>query len=65
MGLADRLAEALREGIRDETNELGCSVSIGVAWSRGDSSDADALVAAADAAMYEAKRAGTGDPKLS
>ena len=64
MRLAERLAEALRDGIRAETDELSCSLSIGVAWSSGDASDADALVAAADAAMYEAKRAGTGEPRL-
>lgn len=65
IGLAERLADALRDGIRNETDELGCSVSIGVAWSSGDSSDADALVAAADAAMYEAKRSGAGEPRLA
>jgi diguanylate cyclase (GGDEF)-like protein/PAS domain S-box-containing protein len=64
VGLAERLAEALRDGIRAETDELRCSVSIGVAWSSGNSSDADTLVAAADAAMYQAKRAGTGEPRL-
>jgi diguanylate cyclase (GGDEF)-like protein/PAS domain S-box-containing protein len=65
MGLAERLAESLREGVRAQTDELGCSVSIGVAWSRGGRSDADALVAAADAAMYEAKHAATGEPRLA
>jgi diguanylate cyclase (GGDEF)-like protein/PAS domain S-box-containing protein len=64
MRLADRLAEALRDGIRAETDELRCSLSVGVAWSSGDASDADTLVAAADAAMYQAKRAGTGEPRL-
>jgi diguanylate cyclase (GGDEF)-like protein/PAS domain S-box-containing protein len=63
-GLAERLAEALRDGLRAETDELYCSLSIGVAWSSGNTRDADALVAAADAAMYQAKRAGTGEPRL-
>jgi diguanylate cyclase (GGDEF)-like protein/PAS domain S-box-containing protein len=64
MRLAERLAEALRDGIRAETEEIRCGLSIGVAWSSGDASDGDALVAAADAAMYQAKRAGTGEPRL-
>jgi diguanylate cyclase (GGDEF)-like protein/PAS domain S-box-containing protein len=63
--LADRLAEALRDGTSAETDDLRCSLSIGVSWSSGDASDADALVAAADAAMYQAKRAGTGEPRLA
>jgi diguanylate cyclase (GGDEF)-like protein/PAS domain S-box-containing protein len=64
LGLAERLADALRDGIRAEADEHYCSVSIGVAWSRGNTSDADTLVAAADAAMYQAKRAETGAPWL-
>ena len=64
MRLAERLAEALRDGIGAEGDELRCSLSIGVAWSSGEASDADTLVAAADAAMYEAKHAGTGEPRL-
>jgi diguanylate cyclase (GGDEF)-like protein/PAS domain S-box-containing protein len=65
MRLADRLAEALRDGTCAETGDLRCSLSIGVSWSSGDASDADALVAAADAAMYQAKRAETGEPRLA
>jgi diguanylate cyclase (GGDEF)-like protein len=65
VGLAERLAEALHDGIRAEADDPCCSLSIGVAWSSGNASDADTLVAAADAAMYQAKRAGTGKPKLS
>src|SRR3954451_6276976 len=65
MMLAERLAEALRKGLSAATDELSCSLSVGVAWSSGDASDADALVAAADAAMYRAKRAGTSEPTLA
>ncbi len=39
-------------------------VSIGVAWSSGDATDADTLVAQADRAMYAAKRAGKGQVKF-
>jgi GGDEF domain-containing protein len=38
--------------------------SVGVAWSRGDE-DADALVARADAAMYQSKTVGDGRPVLA
>ena len=38
--------------------------SVGVAWSRGDE-DADALVARADAAMYQSKTNGDGRPVLA
>jgi GGDEF domain-containing protein len=38
---------------------------IGVAWSRGKSLTADALVAAADEAMYECKRARRRQPKAA
>ena len=65
MRLAERLAETLRDGICAATDELHCSLSIGVAWSSGDGTDADALVAAADAAMYEAKRAEANEPRLA
>ena len=39
--------------------------SIGVAWSTGEGDDADAMVAKADAAMYESKHQGLGQPKLA
>ena len=61
MTLAGRLSETLHDA---QTDEPRCSFSIGVAWSSGDAIDAEALVASADAAMYEAKHAGTGEPKL-
>ena len=64
MTLAGRLSEALRDAMHAETDQPCCSLSIGVAWSSGDAIDADTLVAAADAAMYQAKHAGTGEPKL-
>ena len=39
-------------------------VSVGVAWSRGETCSAEDLVATADEAMYESKRGGRGTPKL-
>jgi diguanylate cyclase (GGDEF)-like protein/PAS domain S-box-containing protein len=65
MGLAGRLAAALRRGAADSISELTCTASIGVAWSADQFASADALVAAADQAMYESKRAGNGEPKLA
>src|SRR3954470_20598657 len=65
VGLAERLAEALHDGIRAEADELCCSLSIGVGWSSGDTSDAETLVAAAHAGVDQAKRAGTGEPRLA
>jgi diguanylate cyclase (GGDEF)-like protein/PAS domain S-box-containing protein len=61
---ARRVADALRDEVRLKTAEVSCRASIGVAWSVDPQGDADTLVAQADAAMYEAKRRGTGKPVL-
>jgi diguanylate cyclase (GGDEF)-like protein/PAS domain S-box-containing protein len=65
MRLAGRVADAMRGGMREATGDPSCKVSVGVAWSSGDSVTAEALVAAADNGMYESKRDGTGQPKLA
>jgi diguanylate cyclase (GGDEF)-like protein/PAS domain S-box-containing protein len=66
MKLAERLAEAQREGVRVATGgSVVVQASIGVAWSSGEGADADAMVAKADHAMYESKREGSGRPKLA
>jgi len=65
MGLAERLAGALREELCVATGSIVEQISIGVAWSSGEGADADAIVAQADSAMYESKREGTGQPKLA
>ena len=65
MKLADRLARALRDGMSAAPGDLTCTISIGVAWSRGSTASADVLVAAADEAMYKSKRTRTGEPKLA
>jgi diguanylate cyclase (GGDEF)-like protein/PAS domain S-box-containing protein len=63
MGLAERLAQALREPAALAAGSVWPQVSIGVAWSERDTIAANALVAAADAAMYQSKRKGEGRPE--
>lgn len=63
--VARRVARSLHEGMNDPRRELPWSVSIGVAWSSATALTPDALVAAADAAMYDAKRAGRGELRLA
>lgn len=57
--LGDRLARVLGDDLGDAGGEPSCTVTVGVAWSSGNSASADALVAAADEAMYKSKRART------
>lgn len=63
MGLARRLADAVRTESLQPSDGIGCRVSIGVAWSEGCRTTADALVDQADRAMYVSKREGAGQPK--
>jgi diguanylate cyclase (GGDEF)-like protein/PAS domain S-box-containing protein len=63
--LAERVAVALREEVSLGGATLEHQASIGLAWSRGAGVDADTLIAAADRAMYESKRAGKGEPCLA
>ncbi len=63
MGLAERLAQALREPAALAAGSVWPQVSIGVAWSERDTIAANALVAMADAAMYQSKRRGEGRPE--
>ena len=63
MSLAERLAQSLREPAALAAGSVWPQVSIGVAWSEGDAIPANALVAKADAAMYQSKRKGEGRPE--
>ena len=65
MKLAERLADTLCESVSPGMDGIGYQVSVGVVWSEGTATDADALVALADRAMYESKREGAGRPKLA
>jgi diguanylate cyclase (GGDEF)-like protein len=57
-GDAMRVAERVRSGIARAVGEAPVTVSAGVATVPDNASDAERLMAAADAALYEAKRTG-------
>jgi diguanylate cyclase (GGDEF)-like protein/PAS domain S-box-containing protein len=65
MKLAKRLAGLVRRESIAGAAGVAPRVSVGVAWSEGDTVGADTLVARADAAMYESKRQGAGEPSLA
>ena len=64
MGTASRLARSLRNQVTLRKASVPSSASIGVAWSDGMHISAETLVAQADAAMYQSKRAGNGQPVM-
>ncbi|GAB7192081.1 hypothetical protein NUM3379_27900 [Kineococcus sp. NUM-3379] len=51
-----RVRAALRRRVRVQNHDIAVAASLGVATSTGSTEDTDALLRAADAAMYEAKR---------
>lgn len=57
-GLADKLLARLAEPFRLAGREVAIGASIGIAFMPDDAEDIRTLIAQADAAMYEAKRAG-------
>jgi diguanylate cyclase (GGDEF)-like protein/PAS domain S-box-containing protein len=64
MRTASRLADSLRNQIVLKKAAVPSSASIGVAWCNGRTTTAEALVAQADTAMYQSKRADNGEPVL-
>jgi diguanylate cyclase (GGDEF)-like protein/PAS domain S-box-containing protein len=62
-GIAQRIADALRQPMRLAGGTVPLCASVGVAYTQR-RVRADALVRQADAAMYESKRAGLGQPLL-
>ena len=60
--VAERISRALRRPVRLAGSTVDLRASLGVAVARGRVTSADALVAEADAAMYESKRLGLGRP---
>jgi diguanylate cyclase (GGDEF)-like protein len=60
LGIADRIREALERPFTISGQAVYVSASLGVAWPRPDSADADSLLSDADAAMFVAKQGGRG-----
>jgi diguanylate cyclase (GGDEF)-like protein/PAS domain S-box-containing protein len=65
VALGQRLADTARRPIETPGAEHQLSASVGVALSDGRAPDPHALVRAADAAAYRAKRGGSGDVELA
>jgi diguanylate cyclase (GGDEF)-like protein/PAS domain S-box-containing protein len=65
MALAERLSASLNGVVQLGSGPESLQVSLGVAWSKGTTVTADALVAQADAAMYQSKRENVGQPHLA
>jgi diguanylate cyclase (GGDEF)-like protein/PAS domain S-box-containing protein len=63
MAIAGRVADLIAQPLPDETAPLQASIGVVTALP-GDSRTAEALIADGDAAMYESKRAGAGQPVL-
>jgi diguanylate cyclase (GGDEF)-like protein/PAS domain S-box-containing protein len=63
--VAERIASSVAQEIVLGGQRLKATVSLGVAWSSGAREDADSLIARADTAMYESKRARLGQPVLA
>ena len=61
--IAERLSAVAQEPISIERNLLQLSANIGISLFPTDGADADALIVAADIAMYEAKRARETAPR--
>jgi diguanylate cyclase (GGDEF)-like protein len=58
--VADKLLQTLQEPFRIGTHQCQVGLSIGIAFYPKDATDPDGLISLADAAMYEAKRSGSG-----
>jgi diguanylate cyclase (GGDEF)-like protein/PAS domain S-box-containing protein len=63
--LGDRVSTTLANEIKLAAGTIWSSGSVGVSWSHGPALSADEMVAAADRAMYTAKRAGQRSRVLS
>jgi diguanylate cyclase (GGDEF)-like protein/PAS domain S-box-containing protein len=62
--VGDRIAELLQQDVAVSVGTLPARASVGIAFTAGGSISGDALVAQADAAMYESKRRGGGQTTL-
>ncbi|MCU1344304.1 MAG: diguanylate cyclase/phosphodiesterase with sensor(s) [Acidimicrobiia bacterium] len=64
LALGERVAAALAEPLAVDGISLGTLASVGIARAQSSHTSAEALIAEADAAMYESKRLGSGRPVL-
>jgi len=62
--IAERLRSSVVGDVRVGDHIVHLMASVGVTWTDDDVTAVDALIAEADAAMYEAKRAGAAEPVL-
>lgn len=62
---AQRIADSLRQPVEHDGVLIATSASVGVAWSDRRDSSPDALVAAADGAMYRSKRTRDGQAVIA
>jgi diguanylate cyclase (GGDEF)-like protein len=62
MQVASRITKALAAPLELESGEVSIRASIGIATSDDGDASAESLIAAADTAMYVAKRSGDGVP---
>jgi diguanylate cyclase (GGDEF)-like protein len=65
LAVASKLRHAIGEPMHYRDRELGISCSIGAAFADGPARDADEMIRAADAAMYEAKRGGRNQVRIA
>jgi diguanylate cyclase (GGDEF)-like protein len=65
LAVASKLRHAIGEPMYSRELELGVSCSIGAAFAAGPQRDADEMIRAADAAMYEAKRSGRNQVRIA
>ena len=64
LGVAAKLLQAFGDPVRCHENDLSVSASIGLSFYPDDGADVDALIAAADRAMYRAKSLGGGQVRV-
>ncbi len=60
--IRERISGSLPIAVTSGAAELTVTLSVGVSWTPGGSGDAEAVIAAADGAMYEAKRRRQAEP---
>jgi diguanylate cyclase (GGDEF)-like protein/PAS domain S-box-containing protein len=65
LDVAERVARTMAEDLPVAGSVLRSRASIGVAWAADHQTTPEALIRAADAAMYESKRSGAGRPVLA